>query len=65
MLSDTALKCEAVSVLTDVFGVLDAERIIGLIKRDSFDYTVWRERLFDEMTFEQLGDAILAEQENY
>ena len=36
-------------------GILEAERFVMLIKKDSFDYTKWREHLFDEMSLEELS----------
>ena len=28
--------------LVEKLGVVDAERFVAMIKRDSFDYTIWR-----------------------
>ena len=35
--------------LVEKLGVVNAERFIALIKRDSFDYTVWQREYFDKM----------------
>lgn len=38
------------SCLVETLGVVNAERFIAMIKRDSFDYTVWRREYFDNKT---------------
>jgi hypothetical protein len=47
MMSDTALKVGAMQVLVEKFGLVDAERFVALINKESFDYTEWRRDLFD------------------
>ena len=39
-------------------GIVDAERFVAMIKRDSFDYTLWRREYFDDMTLEQVSEDI-------
>ena len=55
MKSDVVIRCEGMEALVDKLGMLEAERFIMLIKKDSFDYTKWREHLFDEMSLEELS----------
>ena len=55
MKSDVIIKCEGMEALVNKLGMLEAERFVMLIKRDSFDYTRWREHLFDEMSLEELS----------
>lgn len=43
------------SCLVEKLGVIDAERFIAMIKRDNFDYTVWRRSYFDKMDLEQVS----------
>ena len=40
--TDTALKQEAMNLLIANLGLVDAERFLVLISRESFDYTEWR-----------------------
>lgn len=35
--------------LVENLGVVNAEYFIALVKRDSFDYTVWQREYFDKM----------------
>jgi hypothetical protein len=44
------------NLLVDHLGMVEAERFVMLIQRDSFDYTKWRETLFDDLTIEELSD---------
>lgn len=44
--------------LVEKLGVIDAERFVAMIKRDSFDYTLWRREYFDKMSLDQVsGEA--------
>jgi len=48
---DRGMKC-----LADKLGILEAERFIALILRDSFDYTKWREdNLFADMSVKEIS----------
>ena len=47
---DTGFAC-----LVEKLGIVDAERFVAMIKRDSFDYTIWRREYFDKMNIEQIS----------
>ena len=47
---DTGFAC-----LVEKLGIVDAERFVAMIKRDSFDYTIWRREYFDKMDIEQIS----------
>ena len=51
-LLDRGMKC-----LQKDLGVEETEEFIMLIKRDKFDYTKWRQKLFEGMTLEELNAA--------
>ena len=42
--------------LVERLGVVDAERFVAMIKRDSFDYTLWRREYFDKMDLNQVSE---------
>ena len=42
--------------LVEKLGVIDAERFVAMIKRDSFDYTIWRREYFDKMSLDQVSE---------
>jgi hypothetical protein len=50
--------------LVQALGMVDAERFISMIKRDTFDYTEWRRSLWNDMTIEQVFAEAAAHQEN-
>jgi hypothetical protein len=54
MRTDSALRYEAMDVLTRTFGPVDAERFISMVKRDTFDYTEWRRGLWNDVTIEEI-----------
>ena len=51
--------------LVERLGVVDAERFVAMIKRDSFDYTVWRKEYFDKMDLEQISTEATAYAQNH
>ena len=54
MRTDNALRYEAMDILLRAFGMVDTERFIALIKRDTFDYTEWRRGLWNDMTIDEV-----------
>ena len=38
-------------------GTVEAERFIALILRESFDYTKWRQPLFEDRDIEEISSA--------
>jgi hypothetical protein len=55
MNTDVVIRNTGMEALIEKLGILDAERFVMLIRRDAFDYTKWRENMFDDMTLEQLS----------
>jgi hypothetical protein len=47
MQTDTVLRCEGMKVLANNLGIVEAERFVALIQREPFDYTEWRQGLFE------------------
>jgi len=58
-MTDTVLRNEGIRVLTQNLGMVEAERFISLIIREPFDYTKWRQGLFDEMSVEELSQKAM------
>ena len=54
MRSDNVLLYEAIDILLRTFGIVDTERFIALINRDTFDYTEWRRGLRNDMTIDEV-----------
>lgn len=44
-----------INCLLQQLGVVETEKFISIINREKFDYTKWRERLFKDMTLEELN----------
>jgi len=53
--TDSVIRQEGMKILLDKMGMVDAERFISLIIREPFDYTKWREDLFDNMSLQELA----------
>ena len=54
MKPDTILRREGMRILSKNLGLVEAERFISLILRESFDYTKWQQTLYEDMSIEQL-----------
>ena len=58
MLSDTVLKDNGMRILAEQLGLVEAERFIALLRREPFDYTEWRKRLYSDVPLDKfLRDA--------
>ena len=51
------LRYEAMELLMQTFGLVDAERFICMVKRDSFDYTEWRRDQWNDMSIDEIHEA--------
>ena len=54
MRTDNVVRVDAITVLLNNLEELDTERFISMIKRDNFDYTVWRRDLFKDKSIEEI-----------
>ncbi|MDR3075931.1 MAG: hypothetical protein LBU26_01420 [Synergistaceae bacterium] len=61
MLADATLRREGMKVLQERFGLVEAERFVALMNRESFDYTEWRRDLFDGMSVREISRMAMEE----
>jgi hypothetical protein len=54
MKADTLIRHEGMHALIKNLGMIEAERFIMLIQKETFDYTKWQENLFEDMTIEEI-----------
>ena len=55
MNTDVVIRTTGMNTLIEKLGLIEAERFVMLIQKDTFDYTKWRENLFDDLTLEELS----------
>ena len=55
--SDAELSSRCMDVLVQNVGLLETERFIAHLSRESADYTKWRQDKFDDLSLEELGRA--------
>ena len=55
--NDQALGSRCMDILMRNVGLLETERFIAYLSRESADYTEWRQNQFDDLTIEELGRA--------
>ena len=51
-MTDTVLKCKGMELLSQSLGMVEAERFIALILRESFDYTVWQRDMYKNVSLD-------------
>jgi hypothetical protein len=57
-MNNMVLKQEGMRILAEQLGLVNAERFIALLRRESFDYTEWQRTLFQDVPVDQfLRDA--------
>ena len=54
---DAALSARCMKVLVQNVGLLETERFIAHLSRESMDYTKWRQDQFEDMTLDELASA--------
>ncbi len=54
MRNDATLKNDGMRVLSEQLGLVEAERFIALMRRETFDYTEWQRDLFKDASLEKL-----------
>ena len=55
MITDTEIKLKGFQALATSLGSIGAERFIGLIQREPFDYTKWQRDLWDNHSVEEIS----------
>lgn len=59
MATDMELRSEGMAVLLERLGTVEAERFIALVQREKFDYTQWREKLWEGKSVREISDAAM------
>ena len=54
MKTDTVVRLEAMDALIVTLGMVDAERFISMVKRDTFDYTEWQREWWGDKSIEEI-----------
>jgi hypothetical protein len=54
MRTDTILRVDAMNVLIENLGEVDAKRFISIVKSDNFDYTKWQRNLWKDKTIDEI-----------
>ena len=54
MRADTLIRTEGMNALIKNLGLIEAERFVMLIQKETFDYTKWQENLFEDMTIDEI-----------
>lgn len=60
MITDTEIKVKGIKLLAQYLGDVEAERFIALIQREPFDYTKWRQEMFDDLTIEEISHKAMS-----
>ena len=60
MSTDIEVRIRGLRALVKTLGPVDAERFIALILREPFDYTQWRQDLWNDKSVDELSHAAMA-----
>lgn len=60
MRTDTEISHDGFTILFRHMDMVEAERFITLVQRDHFDYTTWRESLFEDLSLEEISARAMA-----
>lgn len=64
MKTDTEIKLEGLKILTKKLGDIEAERFVALLQREHFDYTKWRQGLFDDLSVKDISKKAMQLRKN-
>ncbi|MCB1230596.1 MAG: hypothetical protein KDN19_10035 [Verrucomicrobiae bacterium] len=59
MMTDTEIRIKGAEALRHSLGMVEAERFISLILREPFDYTEWRQNLFEDSEIADVSAAAM------
>ena len=65
VMQNTALMTAGMKLLRENLGLIECEIFIANIKQNSFDYTKWRENLYEDMTLDELLDSATMYMKNH
>ena len=57
MKTDTQIKIEGFQALAQKLDPVEVERFVVMLNREKFDYTKWRQNLFENKTLEEISAA--------
>ncbi|PJB28593.1 hypothetical protein CO110_09160 [Candidatus Desantisbacteria bacterium CG_4_9_14_3_um_filter_40_11] len=60
MITDTEIRLRGFQVLTEYIGDVETERFVALIQREPFDYTKWRQGLYEDLSIEEISKKAMA-----
>ena len=55
MRTDSVIRQEGFQALLEKLNIVEAERFVTLLNRKDFDYTKWRENLWENMSVQELS----------
>jgi hypothetical protein len=56
----SAIMSAGMKLLRENLGLIECEIFLANIKQDRFDYTKWRENLYEDMSLDELMDSATA-----
>ncbi len=57
MRTDIEIKKDAFQALATKLNPVEVERFVAIINREKFDYTKWRQGLFEDMSIDEISAA--------
>jgi len=60
MITDTELRLQGITVLAQALGSVEAERFVALIQREPFDYTMWLQDKWNDLSIDEISERAMA-----
>ncbi|MFO1000103.1 MAG: hypothetical protein U0936_07190 [Planctomycetaceae bacterium] len=64
MKTDVELRSDAMRILREQLGLVEAERFLAMVGRESFDYTKWRQDQWNDLTVTEIAERARKMREN-
>ena len=64
MRTEMEITYDGMNALIEKLGIVEAEKFISIISRESFDYTEWRKRLWPDKTVKELSNEAMSFRKN-
>jgi len=64
-MQNTAIMTAGMKLLRENLGLIECEIFIANIKQNNFDYTKWREDLYEDMSLDELLDSAATYMKNH
>jgi hypothetical protein len=60
MMTDNEIQAKGMAILSERLGLVEAERFVSILQRETFDYTKWRQENLPKASLTEISAAAMA-----